>query len=178
MRLFIALDFSDAAKEEIYKEARKALSSFHYRHKMVEIQHLHITLRFFGEMDKNQADEILKSMEGFAFPSKEVIFDNRIGWFYRKNKGFPLFLKLIQGSQYVKTMYSTLMNQMKLEEEQNFYPHLTLARLKDAPPSKDDLGSPELENAIATSAERIVLFESELTKKGPVYKELKSIILS
>lgn len=65
MRTFIGLDFDDRLKEELY-EIQKNIRTSSQKGSWVPLPNFHITLKFLGDTNENQVDEIDKIKIGRA----------------------------------------------------------------------------------------------------------------
>ncbi len=178
MRCFIALDIPLEARSSIAKEAKKSLGSFPARLRFVSAENLHLTLRFLGDIPESRVMELKKRLHEFRFAPAQLLFDNRITWFYNRKHGFPIFVPLLEGANIVKDICDRLMDHLFLEKETHFKPHLTVARSKETVSKAHLREGFEMESAVETDIEKIALYSSELTPKGPIYSVIEEIFPS
>lgn len=187
IRLFIAIPLPDNLKEEFHKRTIKVVdeidhsaksSGFHKKIKVVEKENYHITLLFLGEIEGEKAEEEIEKIKEVISKIKEKKF----GIILTGVGGFPAYsprvvwvgikeedntLKKLQG------IHEILAKNLSYLTKQDFVPHITLGRVKFG---KIDLSQFTKEfkelNGYKFMAERIALYQSILTKKGPIYKKL------
>lgn len=179
IRAFIAVDIPVSQKvTNIINELKK----IQINAKIVEIENMHLTLKFLGDTDENLIDEIekiikysTKDMENFEITLKSMgVFPNqnyiKIAWIGVENAE-PL--KKIAG-----TIDDKLHKLGFKKEIRPFSAHLTIARIKSAK-NKEKLiqlinkyQDTELQKIII---DKIILKKSILTSQGPIYTNLKEI---
>ncbi len=180
IRTFLAVNFSDKNKKTII-EYKNKLEKINVNVKWVEDDNIHLTLKFWGEINFDKI-ETVKSILPEIFQNFSIqysikgsgVFPNyknpRIIWLgindINKNLLF-YFNKLEELSQKLN---------LKLENRP-FKPHLTLGRIK----SNININTlfTFLKNnpfkEIIENTNKITLYKSELTKKGPIYTPLLEI---
>ncbi len=131
--------------------------------KIVGAENLHVTLQFHGEISMGEAEELWKNMK---FPEFR---------FKVQGKGISHFP---EGTEKARILFINIFSQ-ELNEiafmnrwEQSF--HCTLCRLKK-PEKINELEMKYKETVFFNfTVERIVMFSSELTGSGPIYREILS----
>ena len=152
--------------------------------KLVELENVHITLKFLGETDEALIDrlqEIMKSaVEGITpfdikfkgsgvFPNQKYI---RVMWVGIEN---------IENISKIAKKIDEQTSKLGFEKEKRaFSAHLTIARVKSAK-NKDKLLQiiekyKDVEFGIF-NVNQITLKKSELTPKGPIYTTIKEVII-
>lgn len=169
MRLFLAIDLpkkEKASLEEQITPFKKEYPQFDW----VSEKNYHITIHFFGEIDN--VEKLQRHLE-------ECLFDKES--FYLYSFGADLFIN----HQIVP--YVSFRREKKLEiiakcvkREGRYVPHLTLARSRI--PSKQQYfvlkkRMSKLEIDISFQVKQLVLFQSILGGKYPVYKIVKKLPL-
>lgn len=174
MRLFVGIPVSGELKEKI-RVIQKELEETGADLKLVEEENLHFTVKFLGEVEeekveivKNSLRNVVEQFKSFAagiggvgfFPNEDYI---RAIWLGVKG-GEEKFLELLKG------VHSSL-EQIK-EERRKPEAHLTIARMRNA--KKKDLLKEKCKKVDSEVGEmeikELVLYSSELTKKGPKYE--------
>jgi len=172
MRLFIAFDISDEAKEELLKaqsELKKADA------KLTLAKEFHLTLKFLGEVEDKKVDEIKDRLSKVRFEQFDAELDGT-GVFPTED-----YIRVVWVGLEPKDKITTL--QQKIEEallgmflkDTRFHPHLTLARVKFVKDKKgfiEKLKKIKMEKK-AFSLSIFKLIKSTLTPKGPVYEVLE-----
>jgi 2'-5' RNA ligase len=164
MRAFISINIPEEIKKEIAK-LQKSLPEF--GGKKTEAENLHLTLKFLGDVDDKNIEEIRNQLRNIKIKKFEVE-TGEIGIFS------PSFIKIIWLSlnnceKLQKEIDSALKN--LFEPEKRFMGHLTIARVKKVRDKKRFL---DKISQIKINKKRFVvgkfyLMKSELTEKGPVY---------
>lgn len=182
-RLFIALPFENPVRD--------SLSSVHeylYREKhllkTVLPENYHITLKFLGNCSDELAMKIRDGLDELQLPVDKIpITVKGIGGFPNTNKVSVIWAGIKTGERLIENLYEnieTFAGGLGFEKERRkFSPHLTLARVRKNKRISDELRHYIEKNKetefCKSSFDRLVLFSSDLTPKGPVYTEVKSI---
>lgn len=172
-RIFIALTFEDEVIKEVAR-VQEILGSWKFHGKLTELENLHLTLKFLGEIDENKINEvknILKNINSKKFECKldhagifNVKGNPKIAWIKLNGKGIFDLQKKIDES---------LLKNFKKEER--FTSHLTIARIKYV---NDKIGFRKyVENMgvknISFKISSFQLIKSDLKSTGPVYTVLE-----
>ncbi|MBI5680919.1 MAG: RNA 2',3'-cyclic phosphodiesterase [Methanobacterium sp.] len=182
MRVFLAVEIDEKLLGKI-AAVQKQFSESEAPVKYVETENLHYTLKFFGEIDKKKAKDIIKVVENKiqdykpfevnikksgAFPSEKYI---RVLWLGMED--------IEQFSTLQKDLDTEFIN-MGFKKERSYIPHLTIGRVKGAG-NKEELLSKlkELEDVEIGEMviNKLVLKKSDLTPLGPIYTTLKEFDL-
>ncbi len=141
-------------------------------------KNVHLTLRFFEEIDERQAEAAGSALVAAAAMVKpfELHFD-RLGTFPSLKKPNVFWVGLKKTPEMLSNLAGAISEAFLMSgfpsEERTFHPHLTLARRRVkgvAPPGLEgDLEAAEgrwLKAPIVLSVTEAVLFQSELTPEG------------
>ena len=129
MQYFIALDFEKPIREKFHSVAR-TLKVHAEKARIVEAEHMHLTLSFLGELDEGEVEKIKRIIKAIEAPSFDLAFTHvshftpqrggRIAWVGPEEK--PALFNL----------HSQLRRSLEdfgfKVEERPFTPHVTLAR--------------------------------------------------
>lgn len=182
-RLFIAVKVNP--EQKLLAPYNTLKSSFSYdRIKWVEPDNFHLTLKFLGDTYESDIanvssviEDSLKRFNAFEFNLQTVgIFGSRYN---------PRVIWVgVEDQGQLKKMGTCLIN--KLDEigfendRQNFVPHLTIARIKSIV-NKESFNATikQFNNTFFQSVkvDRVYLYESVLTRGGPVYKVINKYLL-
>jgi len=185
-RVFIALNFPDEQMKRIavtQNAIRKNLPQTCIR--WVQPQNIHLTLFFFGQVGRDQIDQIIKAMKfssQLISPiSLEVV---GLGAFPRLNKPNVIWLGVRSDPQ-IFTLFDTLRNQLIKSrfsiESRPLSLHLTLARVsRNATNIQREQIAKTLSKISITSLgnsliKSLQLYESDLQPNGPIYTKLATI---
>jgi 2'-5' RNA ligase len=179
MRTFLAVEVPENTRKVIYNfirtEAKKELPV-----KWVQLDNMHITLKFLGEIDDKKRAEIRPvitevcrqhppftiEMGNFGcFPNAR---NPRVIWFGTKHGGEELSAIAVELEKELA--------RFGFEEEKRFHPHLTVGRVKKSCNVEDILAKPLSTEPFNVSS--LVLFKSVLRPEGPIYTALEEFSLS
>ncbi|MFH1868524.1 MAG: RNA 2',3'-cyclic phosphodiesterase [Candidatus Omnitrophota bacterium] len=185
MRTFIAIALTEEAHEEL-SSLQDSLRKSGADIKWVKPDHIHLTLKFLGEIDEEQAAEIKASIDETVKNQKPFdIHLAKIGAFPRI--AFPkiVWVGIDEGSQGCMALAKSVeeaMQRLGFEKEKRpFSPHLTLGRVRSLKNNSQLTSAVEKEKDFSSqtkvSINKITLFQSTLTPKGPIYTPLKEFSL-
>ncbi len=137
------------------------------------IDNHHITLRFIGEVDEDQATSIEKALTAVQTAPFEV---TPLGLGVLPSRRKPRVLTVrIDPTEPLRTLYNALQNTLAAvgidPERRTYRPHITLARLQDAQAERLYTTLQDLEGRSLASftADEFILYESTLTPEGAVH---------
>ena len=180
-RLFVAVPVSEEVKDKL-RQVVDELSKTGADLKLVSLSHLHFTLKFLGDVDEKQIPEIEKKLAGIV----------------EKTKGFEVSVKgvgVFPSLERINVVWmgvenSTLVSLMKTvgkeldfirkNDHEEEVAHLTIARVKTERNKKElqEFVKKFEKKAFGTmKVDKLILFESELTREGAVYKVVKKFEL-
>lgn len=173
-RTFIAIDFPD----EVIKETARIqdiLGTRKFTGKMTELENLHLTLKFLGEINNTKLEEIKKKLKDIKFSEFEARLED-IGTFSRQGNPKIAWIKI--GGKSIFELQKKVDEKMKecgFNLEDRFMSHMTVARIKYV---KDNEAFIEYVKNIGLkevkfNLNEFKLKESELNPLGPVYKDIE-----
>lgn len=173
MRLFVAVNFSQEVKEDIFRLVQE-LKGQSQNGTFTRRENIHLTLAFLGEVEKNRLQAVKDAMLAVEFPSLNIVFDH-LGRFSRREgdirwlgaKNNPHLLKLAQD------LNCSLLEAGFDIDDRPFKPHLTLGRRVKASPLPPAGNS--LENPIEVHCPRISLMHSQRLNGVLTYKEIFTV---
>ncbi|MGO9818627.1 MAG: RNA 2',3'-cyclic phosphodiesterase [Acidocella sp.] len=168
MRLFVALDLPWEVKEEL-----SDLSCNLPGARWVPTDNFHLTLRFIGEANRLQAEEIdlaLASLRGRSFQFSL----SGLGWFEKNGRVNTLYVGVERNEDLARlqTKVETALNRCGLApEKRRFTPHVTLARMdmNVTPSLTSFVQANNLYRSALIRADNVTLFSSFLGKDQPTY---------
>jgi len=171
MRCFIGAELPPNVKSKLWKLGRNI------KGKHVEIENLHITIKFLGELkDDNSISNIISRLSFIdnynsikiklngagIFPSK---IKPRVVWIGVISKEFIDFMKNIDDALYPN-----------FKRERNYVPHITIARVKALSDDNiKELGSIGFIDEV--EIKKVSILKSTLLPTGPVYSRIKTWVL-
>jgi 2'-5' RNA ligase len=188
MRTFIAISLPAHIKERL-ASLQNQLKATGADIKWVEPQNIHLTLKFLGEIDDEKLEKTSSILENVAKDKNS--FQIRIyslGAFPKIISPRVIWVGIDKGDRQTQEIAKALEEKIvKIgipKEDRAFSSHITIGRtrsglnreglVKEMNYLADSFGKENLE----FSVNKISLFKSTLTPKGPLYEVLKEAILS
>ena len=191
MRLFIAIDLPDEAKDEIWRLFSYAKDTLEFA-RFTERGNIHITLAFLGEQKDISLPIIERCIENTVseFKEQEIKITQAV---IGPSENIPWMIWLDidkQSSELLKRISDRLGRELENQsiyfDRKEFNGHITLARFNDRWQEKfkntgDERQKREMLNTIKESfspleiefiAKEMTLFQSTLTKDGPIYQKI------
>lgn len=175
LRAFIAVELEPTEEiKAVYRQLRETGSEL----KLVNLNQIHITLRFLGNIAEDKIEEISGIIRSCASSKKFAIKLRGMGVFPNINHINVVWIGISNPAELERM--STCINEKLLEigfpkEDKPFSAHITLARVK----SKRNLNA--LQRLVKESAARnfgdvlinaVYLKKSVLTPEGPIYSNI------
>jgi 2'-5' RNA ligase len=124
MRVFIAIDLPEEIKQEVEKIQNKLLG---FDGKKTEIENLHLTLKFLGELSTGEVEKVRAELKKINFKEFEAEVDS-IGVF-KENFIRIVWLHLSNCDELQKQVDDSLKEMFA--KENRFMSHVTIARVKN-----------------------------------------------
>ena len=138
---------------------------------------LHLTVRFIGEVDRRQAEDVASALSSIRFPSFEIEL-TRIGSFEKRGRASIIWIGLSANEPL--TILHLKVDQACVRaglppDHRAFHPHITLARLPaNAGPLDAAFDATPLLAGTRFDAREFALFESRLSPAGPSYTTIET----
>ena len=177
IRAFLAIDLDDDLKPKINKIIRE-FKQIDANIKYVDLQNLHFTLKFFGDIDTEGIDVLAERIENVVkdFDSFNIKIKG-CGAFPNKNRIKVIWVGLDEDS-ILKELHDKLdkqFNSLGFDLDKKFSSHLTIGRMRSAKGKnkvKSTIESFENVDIGSMEVSSIVLKKSTLTPAGPIYEDL------
>ncbi len=186
IRSFIAIELPEALKAELSRLQAQLKSGEQPGVKWVDPYHIHLTLKFLGNVVPNRLDEITIAMAA-AVPeiapfNLEV---SELGAFPNLRRVQVVWLGISGEVDKLKQLQQNLEVSLAAlgftPESRPFVPHLTLARMRDQvnPDQRQSMGQLIANTSFKTTTnnikvESISLMRSQLTREGAIYSQISS----
>ena len=190
IRAFFAVEIKDKKLIYAISKLQEKLSGIVERLKLVELENLHITLRFLGDISEEAAKKLYNFVETEINP--QFFEDGPIEFTVQKLNDFSkrVFHLGLQGPVSVLReihvkLDEELVKSYGFEQDRKFKTHITLARARKSKSKQPDIGFPtneynSLKNEYSSNAilgrfkvSKVYLKKSTLTPNGPIYENLE-----
>jgi len=184
IRSFLAIELPKPILKKI-EEVQGDLRSTHADVRWVNPEKIHLTLKFFGNIEESRIDPIFKSIEE---PIRNTLpFSLKVqgvGAFPNLKNPRVIWMGLVDGREILVSFQKQIETQFEeigfQSEDRPFHPHLTLGRMKSSRGKEELVGRMERhkeEEFGDLQVERMVLFKSDLRPTGPIYTPLRELRL-
>jgi len=178
MRLFLAIDIPKKVKEKVYQELNDFRNDYRYFN-WVSFDNYHITLYFFGETNKKES--IDRRIRKVVFDQKGFYLYSNVLDFFVRRKQMIIFLNF-RRERKLENLVEKINKEFfsDFNQEKKYLPHLTLARCRL--PSKQQYfvlkkKIKQIRINISFLVKEIILFQSLIGGKKPVYKKISTVNL-
>jgi 2'-5' RNA ligase len=177
-RAFVCVDFPDEVVKEVARIG-ELLSKTKFTGKLTELENLHLTLKFLGEISEGKMNEVREALRGVKMKRFEVKL-GRIGIFSYHDKPRIVWIKVLgKGIRDLQKKVDEVLSECGFVREARFMSHLTVARVKHVKDLKNfyeyvrNLKVKEIEFYVS----EFRLMKSDLRRMGPVYEEIEGFSL-
>ena len=179
LRAFIAVDISPTIRVELVRLQSELKKKLKGKISWVEPDNIHLTLRFLGQIDAQQLEEIKGIVQTIAKRIKPFNLDlGVIGAFPDISNPRIIWAGINFGFNQLNEINAELEDRLELINfavgEKYFHPHLTIARVKslDGKNPLPELAKDLRPKQLAETVDRLVIYQSELTSQGAKYTKL------
>lgn len=177
VRAFLAIDLDDDLKPKINKII-KEFKQIDTRIKYVELANLHLTLKFFGDIDTNGLSLLEEAIANVLADFNAFNIKVKGCGAFPNNNHIKVIWVGIDDDSIVRDLHDRLDKEfvrLGFDKDRKFSTHLTIGRMKSAK-NKDKVKSviEEFEDVEIGEMEvsKISLKKSTLTPQGPIYEDL------
>ncbi len=176
IRLFVALALPEPLRKRLAMLAGGVREA-----RWLDIENLHLTLCFIGETREDTMDDINHALEQVRADSFDMTLSG-VGHFQSRKRVHALWVGVEANPALVDLqgrIASALMRAGCAPDRRRFTPHITLARIKPAPPThvRDWLEANSLFRADPIPVTGFTLYESHLAQGGAQHQALKEFPL-
>jgi 2'-5' RNA ligase len=184
IRSFLAIELPKPILRKI-EEVQGDLRSTRADVRWVNPEKIHLTLKFFGNIEESRIEPIFKSIEEPIRNTLPFSLEVRgVGAFPHLRNPRVIWIGLVDGREVLVSFQKQIETQLEKigfqPEDRPFHPHLTLGRMKSSRGKEELVGRMERhkeEEFGDFQVERVILFKSDLKPSGPIYTLLKEIKL-
>ncbi len=177
MRTFVAIEISN---NDVKKSIEHFQNNLKINAKPVNLEQLHFTLQFLGEISEEQVQKIIESLQTIKFAEFTINLKG-IGAFPKPK--FPRVIWIGTDEEGGKNLtelakkVETVLKPLGLVSDKPFKPHITIFRIKNKiGDMTEKLNKQRLVDFGMQKISSIKLKKSELTSDGPIYSDLKEVI--
>ena len=177
MRTFVAIEISN---EDVKKSIKDFQNNLKINAKPVNMEQLHFTLQFLGEISEEQAQKVIESLKTIKFSEFAINLKGigafpkpkfpRVIWIGTDEKGGENLVELAKKVEIV-------LNPLGLVSDKPFKPHITIFRIKKKIGDiTEELNKQKKVDFGIQKISSIKLKKSELTSEGPIYSDLEEVM--
>ena len=182
IRAFLAIDLDDDLKPKINR-VMKEFKQIDTRIKYVGLVNLHLTLKFFGDIDTEGLEVLEQKIEEVVSDFNPFDIKIKSCGAFPNNNHIKVIWVGIDDDTILKDMHDRLdkeFTKLGFDKDKKFSSHLTIGRMKSAK-NKD-----KVKSAIESFSDvdigemkvsKITLKKSTLTPSGPIYEDIKEFKL-
>ena len=182
IRSFLAIEIPVTVLEKIEK-IQEDLKSSRADVRWVNPGKIHLTLKFFGNIEESKVESIVESIGGPVHTTSPFSLQAKgLGAFPHFRNPRVVWLGLVDRQQILIPLQKQLEDQLEKigfqREDRPFQPHLTLGRTTSSRGRDELVGRMEKyreEEFGEFQVEGVTLFKSELNPSGPIYTRLKEL---
>ena len=170
VRTFLAIDLDDDLKPKINKII-KEFKQIDTRIKYVELTNLHLTLKFFGEIDTAGLELLEEKIAKVVSEFKPFNVKIKSCGAFPNNNHIKVIWVGIEDDSIIKDLHDKLdkeFTKLGFDKDKKFSTHLTIGRMKSA--KNEEFSDVEIGEMTVNN---IVLKKSTLKPSGPIYENLK-----
>jgi 2'-5' RNA ligase len=184
IRSFLAIEVSAPVLKRI-ERIQQDLKSSDPDVRWVSPGKIHLTLKFFGDLEESQVDSLMSSIEKPVRSTQPFQLKvHGTGAFPNPKNPRIVWVGFAEGKEALSHLQRQLESSLEKvgfpPEDRSFHPHLTLGRVKSSR-GKGALSAKiekyREEDYGEFQVESVVLFKSDLKPSGPVYTALREIKL-
>lgn len=179
MRCFVALDVPAPVRAQLgglQADLRKSglVATFPMP------EQLHVTLAFFGNSADRAVEQRKTALGAFSFPAFDAALD-QIGFFPSESRINVVWAGFGKGKHDAMRLQAVLAGALQYRPEKPFFPHVTLARVKQKPDvaalnrwarTRRTAASQSVAPTYSFRADSLTFYESLLGPDGPLYRTL------
>ncbi|MBS3091312.1 RNA 2',3'-cyclic phosphodiesterase [Candidatus Pacearchaeota archaeon] len=169
-RTFICIDFPQKVLAEVTR-VQEEVGKIKFQGKLTEVENLHLTLKFLGEIEEQKVNEVRKKLKDVKFKEMELRL-GEAGLFSFHGNPRIVWIKVEGGKIWeLQKEIDNKMNDLGFKKEERFMSHLTIARIKYVKNKEEFTGKiPKIGvKGIKFKLGKFKLMKSELKPIGPVY---------
>lgn len=183
MRVFVAVEIEDSSVLSKLISIKREVESCGGRAvKPVEDQNIHLTIRFIGEVPESYIPRIQECVDMMGTAKRFSMTIAGIGAFPNPARPRVIWAGVVEGIKELKELRAVAddcLRGIAQPDRHGFSPHITLARVKGrVGPCLRDIIERHADTVVGvTPVTKVVLKQSRLTPKGPIYTDIYAVDL-
>jgi 2'-5' RNA ligase len=177
-RCFIAVDIEELSLRTAFLRVQDDIVATRADVKCVEPENIHITLKFFGELEESKTLKIAEVIQRMAFKPFKLNFKG-VGVFPALSRPSVIWAGVTGDVSEMLKVFSDLEKELKAlgfePERRPFSPHITLCRVRSGKNRSllaTAINGMENESFGELEVKTIKLKKSILTRSGPIYNTI------
>ena len=179
IRVFIAIELPVSVRKWAVG-LQQSLSGKDIDVRWVKLPHVHLTLKFLGEVQDRLIPEICDCVKGVSQSCEPFSMKlSDLGAFPNVENPRTLWIGVAQGSDQLLALHGKLENELEkfgfVPEARRFTPHVTLGRIRNVASKTEIAGKLRMSNTSeseAVSVTELAVMSSELSSEGPQYRRM------
>ena len=178
LRIFTGIEIDKSIREYLHETTKQIPFK---KASITKPKNIHLTLNFLGYIEDKTIEEIKNSIEDIAIKHNECNIEiEKLGAFPNLKKARIFWAGLKGDTDKIISLQKDIENSLSIfgikKEKRNYYPHITLARLRMIQDISKDLKMELTDMKI--NVRDVSLFVSELKPKGAEYSVIKKFKLN
>lgn len=175
MRVFVAAEITS---QDILNSIKNMQEGLRIEARPVELQNMHFTLLFLGEIPESMAQKVQDKLKSIQFNSFDISFEG-VGAFPKPKFPRVVWIGVKNGAEQLVELAKTVERELSplgFKSDKEFKPHITIFRIKNKIGDiTDELAKYSDEKFGSQKISEIKLKKSTLTPSGPIYSDLQVI---
>jgi 2'-5' RNA ligase len=170
-RLFVAIDLPQEVINEIIAVQQQLSFRHLFEGRITHLEHLHLTLKFIGEVDEQTHIDVQKALENLSFPAITSSLGH-LGSF-KGEEGTSIIWIALEGEELAALAHAIneILAPLLPADQREFVSHVTIARVKSVP--DEERLQKYLEDAIVPALQfelkEFTLKDSVISDNGSYY---------
>ncbi|TBR11978.1 MAG: RNA 2',3'-cyclic phosphodiesterase [Candidatus Nitrosotenuis sp.] len=175
MRTFVAAEITE---QDILSSIKNLQSNLRIKAKPVELQNMHFTLLFLGEISEDMMERVQNELKTIQFDSFDISFEG-VGAFPKPRFPRVVWIGVKNGADQLVKLAKTVeekLSPLGFKSDKEFKPHITTFRIKNKIGDiTDELSKYSNEKFGTQKISEIKFKKSVLTPSGPIYSDLQVV---
>lgn len=170
-RLFVAIDLPQSVIQYFVSIQQALAQQNLFQERLTKPEHLHLTLKFIGEVDVQAIQRCAQALRAVSFPRMSALL-GLLGLFSQSRGAAIVWIAVeADGIEHLARALDDVLKPWTGQESRPFVSHITIARIKAVPDQEKLLAylAAVPRQSIEFEIAEFVLKESVLSEQGPTY---------